>query len=191
MCWAHWSLYTIEISEGEAQHPLSLALSRALWCYFCCTHVIFNRIEPRLKAKWNTSGGSLLLRRERHWSCLSCTPYSLARVCHLALRRGWILTLHPKFFGWFFWGLTCDRTIKVKHRALRNRDTFGLVLSFLSVSHLWFSCDTSSISQPPFKPTISYTGARRPPRPSRSLLRSLLLWNNSCSRKTARLRHQL
>ena len=34
----------------------------------------FKRGEFDLKAKWNTSGVSLLLRRERHWSYLSCTP---------------------------------------------------------------------------------------------------------------------
>ena len=28
---------------------LSLALPRALWCCLCCTHVIFNRVEPPLK----------------------------------------------------------------------------------------------------------------------------------------------
>ena len=61
-------------SQEQAQHPLSLALSWALWCCLCCTHVIFNRFEPPLKAKWNKSGVSLLLRRERHWSYLSCTP---------------------------------------------------------------------------------------------------------------------
>ena len=29
---------------------LSLALSWALWCCLCCTHMIFNRVEPPLKA---------------------------------------------------------------------------------------------------------------------------------------------
>ena len=31
---------------------LSLALSWALWCCLCCTHVIFNRVEPPLKGSF-------------------------------------------------------------------------------------------------------------------------------------------
>ena len=46
-------------------------------------------IEPALKTMWNTSGVSLLLRRERHWSYLFCTllhwegvSYCLKAMCH-------------------------------------------------------------------------------------------------------------
>ena len=36
----------------------------------------------RVKARWNTSGVSLLLRRERHWSYLSCTLLHWEGVSH-------------------------------------------------------------------------------------------------------------
>ena len=41
---------------------LSLALSRALWCCLCCTHVIFNPVEPPLKRRLNDYRRSTVVR---------------------------------------------------------------------------------------------------------------------------------
>ena len=48
-------MFTVEKKALKARLDiLSLALPRALWCCLCCTHVIFNRVEPPLKGRLNT-----------------------------------------------------------------------------------------------------------------------------------------
>ena len=68
-------------------NTLSLALSWALWCCLCCTHVIFNRVEPPLKAMWNTLSVCLSCSAESATKALSLALHSVPRVFHLALRR--------------------------------------------------------------------------------------------------------
>ena len=58
----------------------TFALSRTPYYSTC--------VLPRLKARWNTFGMSLLLRRERHWGYLSCTLLHWEGVSH-CLRAKW------------------------------------------------------------------------------------------------------
>ena len=68
----------IPISSLKARlNILSLALSWALWYCLCCTHVIFNCVEPPLKARLNIL--SLALSRAL-WCCLCCTHVILLGV---------------------------------------------------------------------------------------------------------------
>ena len=83
---------------------LSLAVSWALWCCLCCTHVIFNRVEPPLKRRLNILSLALSWAV---WCCLCCTHVIINRVePPLKAMVGSILTLHLRTFEQLFWPTT-------------------------------------------------------------------------------------
>ena len=60
---------------------LSLALSWALWCCLCCTHVIFNRVEPPPQHPLSrTFSSSMVLPLLHPWDFQSCWASSVKCV---------------------------------------------------------------------------------------------------------------
>ena len=73
---------------------LSLALSWALWCCLCCTHLIFNRVEPPLKAMWNTFSVCLACSAERAIEAISLALHSVSH----RLKVMWKVDITSQFF---------------------------------------------------------------------------------------------
>ena len=138
----HWSSLSLSLSLSHSIvfHVFHLTLRRGSTSSL--SHFLELYGAASVAPMWFPIVLSLLLRQcETHSQCASLAPpreplkLSLLHsiVFHIALRGGWIPTLHLTFFGPFFWELTWQND-KAKHRALRNRDTFDTVLSFLDLS---------------------------------------------------------
>ena len=96
---------------------LSLALSWALWCCLCCTHGIFNHVEPPLKGRlntdtspqnfWTTFLGNDLTEKFKKSTVASAIaiPLPLCFSCFVPLRR-FRENLTKPFY--FYLSRTCD-----------------------------------------------------------------------------------